>query len=320
MPMKSLFLLPALFTVFLAMGSSGSSEERPGTSAFGREDVALGVYDPHSSFARSSDMQLDHIFIYWQALDLPTFRASLRDAGRRGRAMMVTVEPYTRAINWRDGGERLFSDILGGSFSREIATICQELGAFEGQVLVRWGHEMEKPTGRYPWARDDNRGYRAAYRHFVDDCRRHAPDALFVWSPIGESNLEVYYPGDSHVDLVGVSLWGLQSYDQKFFAGKRDFPRTFADKYERAAAFGKPVIIAELGVSGDREYRELWFQSLFESVLASTKFEALRAVVLFNDKEPHYWPMGLGSPDWRVDPAYLIGMKQAAQQLLTAAR
>jgi endoglucanase len=42
----------------------------------------------------------------------------------------------------------------------------------------------------------------------------------------------------------------------------------------------------------------------------------LRAVVLFNDKEPHYWPMGLGSPDWRVDPTYLIGIKQAAQQML----
>jgi len=318
--MKFSTLLPALFAVFLAMESFASSSERTGTSVFGREDVAFGVYDPHSSFNRSGDVRLEHIFIYWQALDLPAFRTSLRDAGRRGRAMMVTVEPYTRALNWRDGGERLFSDILRGSFSHEIETICQEVGAFDGRILIRWGHEMEKPTGRYPWARDDNRGYRAAYRHFVENCRRHAPDALFVWSPIGEKNLAAYYPGDSHVDLVGVSLWGLQTYDRKFFDGDRDFPRTFAEKYERAKAFGKPVIIAELGVSGDSQYRDIWLRSLFDTIHTSTKFEKLRAVVLFNDKEPHYWPMGLGSPDWRVDPAYLSGVKQAAQQLRSAAR
>jgi endoglucanase len=318
--MRTLFLRAALLAALLAVASPGYSQERSGASAFGHANVALGVYDPHSKFVSTGEVRFEHIFIYWQALDLSAFRASLHDAHRRGRAMMVTVEPYTRALNWRDGGERLFSDILYGSFSREIATICREMGDFEDQILVRWGHEMENPTGRYPWARDDNLGYRAAYRHFVEDCRRHAPNALFVWSPIGERNLAAYYPGDSHVDLVGLSVWGLQAYDRKYFDGDRDFPRTFAEKYARAAAFGKPVIIAELGVSGDRQYRDSWFRSLFENVIASTEFDKLRAVFLFNDKEPHHWPMGLGSPDWRVDPAYLTGIRRLTQQMLTAAR
>ena len=63
--------------------------------------------------------------------------------------------------------------------------------------------------------------------------------------------------------------WGsrsgaLQSYDEQFHGGVRDFPATFREKYDRAARFGKPVIIAELGISGNRTYRETWMRSLFD--------------------------------------------------------
>lgn len=265
----------------------------------------IGVYDPHAAFARDEDVDLEHVFIYWQALDRPAFDAALRRAEERGRALMVTVEPYTRAPDWRAGGERLFADILNGEFAHEIETICGALGAFRNTVLVRWGHEMESPTGRYPWARHDHRGYRAAFRYVVDACRQHAPDALFVWSPVGERNLAAYYPGDAHVDLVGVSLWGLQAYDRRFYGSDRDFAATFGEKYDRVAGFGKPVIIAELGVSGARDYRDRWLRSLHATVRDTDRYARLGAVVLFNDREPHYWPMGLGSPDWRVEPAHL---------------
>lgn len=265
----------------------------------------IGVYDPHAAFAETGGIDLEHVFVYWQALDRPAFEAGMERARAQGRALMVTVEPYTRAPDWRAGGENLFSDIVRGEFAHEIETICGALGEFPNPVLIRWGHEMENPTGRYPWARHDASGYRAAFRHVVDACRRHAPDAAFVWSPIGEPNLGDYWPGDAHVDLVGVSLWGLQAYDRRFFGGDRDFPATFTEKYDRVAGFGKPVIIAELGVSGDARYRERWLRSLHETIGAGQRFGRLAAIVLFNDREPHHWPLGLGSPDWRVDEAHL---------------
>ena len=309
-------LLACLIVMFAPMTEpttpSGAAHASP------LDHVAFGVYDPNGGFARDDQPAIEHIFVFWQALDLRDFRRRLDQARARGRIMMVTVEPFTRAPNWRDGGDRLFQDILRGGFRQEISTICGAIGDFGGRVLVRWGHEMENPTGRYPWARHDARGYQAAFRHFVDQCRSFAPEARYVWSPIGERNMGAYYPGSAHVDFVGVSLWGLQGYDERFHGGLRDFPATFREKYDRAARFGKPVIIAELGISGDRNYRETWLRSLFETLAHAERFRALRAVVYFNDKEPHHWPFGLGSPDWRVTPAQWRAAQASALQRLAA--
>jgi len=276
--------------------------------------VAMGVYDPKGAFTEDRAVEIEHIFVYWQALDFEGLRKSLDRVERGGRALLITVEPYTRAENWRDGGEHLFSDILSGEFDREIETVCDALRPFRGNVLIRWGHEMEDPSGRYPWARHDSKGYKAAFRYFVQSCRRHLPGAAFVWSPKGEKNLKDYYPGDAYVDYVGLSLWGLQTYDRKFHDGDRAFAETFREKYERVASFPHPVLIAELGVSGDDDYRSAWFTSLFSELAGSPGFGKLRAVVYFNDREPWQWPLGLGLPDWRVASDWFSTARQAAEQ------
>jgi endoglucanase len=308
--------------MFLGLGGVAAKADNTGMrgTALPANKIALGVYDPGRAFSRDGDVAIEHIFVYWQAMDMRDFRKRLAYAQSRNRTMMVTVEPYTKAANWRDGGEHLFSDIVNGKFRKEINRVCTELGKFDGSVIVRWGHEMEDPTGRYPWARHDNKGFKAAFRHFVTSCREMAPNASFVWSPKGEKNLADYYPGDAWVDYVGVSLWGLQAMDNDFFGGGRDFRATFAAKYKRVARFGKPVIIAELGVSGDGDYRKRWFADLYETVASSRAFERLRAVVYFNDKEPHHWPMGYGSPDWRIASGWFAEAKQVSTRLASAAR
>lgn len=282
--------------------------------------TAFGVYDPHGSFAGDPDARISHIFVDWQVLDRARFRARIAEARRQGRGLMVTVQPYTKAPDWRAGGDHLFADILAGGFDREIDAICTDLGADPAPVLIRWGHEMEDATGRYPWARPDAEGYKRAYRYFVSRCRGEAPRAAFVWSPEGRRNLADYYPGDAYVDAVGLSLWGLQAADRAWYGGEHDFPQAFAGKYRRVAGFGKPVIIAELGVSGDAEYRARWFSSLFRTIQAGTMFPALRAVVYFNDKEPYHWPQGLGSPDWRIPPGWFQAARDGTGERRIAAR
>ncbi|WP_321343326.1 glycosyl hydrolase [Breoghania sp.] len=322
--MKKLSLLPAILAVLalsalvfapdmsFAAGNHSSAEPTssnrplnmdPMTGSYPGRNVTFGIYDPASAFAGAGDIDIEHMYVFWQALDRRAFKARLSYAESRNRTIMVTVEPYTRAVNWRDGGDHLFRDIVKGKFHREIKTICSELGAFKGDVLVRWGHEMEDANGRYPWARKDAKGYKSAYRHFVKDCRRYVPDASFVWSPKGEKNLADYYPGPETVDLIGLSLYGLEKMDVDYYGGRRDFVSTLREKYVRIARFQQPVIIAELGVSGSRKYRENWFQSLFDTVRTGTReFNLLRSIVYFNDKEPYHWPLGLGSPDWRIVP------------------
>jgi beta-mannanase len=280
-----------------SIGARTVAPPRGGTS------VAFGVYDPHDRFKQSRHPQIEHVFVYWQALDRKMLAKKIRLARDTGRIMMVTVEPYTKAANWRDGGGRLFGDILNGKFDRQIADVCGILGSVPSQAWIRWGHEMEDPTGRYPWARNDPRGYAAAYRYFVDQCRQLAPKAKFIWSPKGEKGLSSYYPGNAHVDMVGVSVWGLEKWDRSYHGRPRGFAETFAEKYARVGRFGKPVIIAELGVAGREDYRRAWMAEIFRQGGKKAKFPLLKSVVYFNDKEPHYWPNGFGSPDWRATPA-----------------
>jgi beta-mannanase len=137
----------------------------------------------------------------------------MRVAQEMGRTFMVTAEPNTKAVNWLDGGRRLFTDILAGKFDRQIADVCGAVAAFPGKQWIRRGHEMEDPSDRYPWARNDPAGYVAAYRYFVETCGKIAREARFIWSPKGEKQLAAYYPGDAHVDMVGVAVWGLERLD-----------------------------------------------------------------------------------------------------------
>jgi beta-mannanase len=259
----------------------------------------LGVYDPTGDYRHANNMALEHVFIPWQAFDPAELRRTAHNAALNGRQMLVTVEPWTKAPDWRSGGDHLFSDILSGGYDDAIRASCSAIAHMEGTVLVRWGHEMEEVTGRYPWARYDNKGYIAAYRYFVASCRTIAPRARFVWSPIGHKPLVRYYPGDGYVDVVGLPVWGYEQADRLWYGRERGLIEAVAEKYQRVARYGKPVIIAELGVVGSEDYEAKWLGSLARVEYA---FPLVRSVVYFNMAEPVDWPNGLGRPDWRVSP------------------
>lgn len=289
----------------LTTGSISSAARSAGTPG---GEVAIGVYDPHDAVTGSAALTIEHVFIYWQALDKAMLKRKIAIAEGQGRALMISVEPYTHASNWRAGGERLFADIGRGRFDREIGDICRRAGAGAAPGYMRWGHEMEDPDGRYPWARRDMDGYKKAFRYFVRSCRELAPDARFVWSPKGHRNLAGYYPGDDVVDAIGIPVWGLQKMDVDYWGRERSFGETLGEKYRRVEGFGKPVMIAELGVAGSADYKRAWYAEIFDRRTYRARFPLLTAVVFFNDREPYKWPLGYGSPDWRLDKAALAAL------------
>jgi beta-mannanase len=114
--------------------------------------------------------------------------------------------------------------------------------------------------------------------------------------------LSAYYPGADYVDYIGVSVYGLEQWDIRHTGKPQDFNHRFREIYSLVSHYNKPVMIAELGVSGDATYRHRWFSQL---ALSFSAFPRLRMVVYFNAKEPDAWPEGYGSPDWRIDPVDL---------------
>ena len=72
----------------------------------------------------------------------------------------------------------------------------------------------------------------------------------FMWSPKGLPGLEKYYPGDTYVDFIGLSVFGLQPYDRDNFGHDRDFAAALKPGYDLVAKFNKPICVAELGYVG----------------------------------------------------------------------
>ncbi len=265
--------------------------------------VELGIYDPRHAFVATSEISIEHIFVQWQ-LGNARHRVgtAMRHAASRDRHLMVTLEPWTRAINWVEGADRLLNEVVAGVFDQELNAVCTEIGSSKKEVWVRWGHEMEDPVGRYPWAQNDPAGYIQAFRYVVQKCRALAPNALFVWSPKGESTLHAFYPGDDYVDLVGMSVYGMKAWEIAYYGKTRSATENVWEKYQRVSKYNKPIVVAELGISGDSIYTKAWIAELSTKISA---FPLIRAIVYFNDKEPHLWPEPYGAPDWRVSaPAF----------------
>lgn len=256
----------------------------------------LGAYDPHDLLKDERGIAIEHTFVYWQSFDPDQYETFVANATRRDRQVMVTVEPWTRAANWKDGRESLLKDILTGGFDKEIKSICHAIGASAAPVMVSWGHEMDEQEGRYPWANQEPETYKNAYKYFVDQCRPLAPKARFGWTPKGEETLGAYYPGDAYVDFIGLTLFDVQSWNLDHRDWRR-FEEKFGSLHARVTNYGKPIVLAEFGVQGDDRYRDAWLSCAQERI---GKFDRVEAIVYFNDRETWRWPKPYGQPDWRI--------------------
>ena len=130
------------------MIASASAAERPA--------LQYGIYDPEERFAKSDQIGVEHIFVQWESNYIGRLRSASDYAASRNRWLMVTVEPWPAHSRT---GETLLTDITDGIYDSDLANIGSVLGELNRPVFVRWGHEMEDLTGRYPWASRDAEAY-----------------------------------------------------------------------------------------------------------------------------------------------------------------
>lgn len=302
--------IPAVILGLLAMtpvsGQPGDGLEtdipQNHVHAIARGVVALGVYDPDHAFAGDGQVAIDHVFVHWLHFDRAKFDAAARAAAARDRTLLVSIEPWGNR-RWSGSGADVLTDIAAGRYDGEASAICEAVGALHRPVYLRFAAEMENLGDRYPWSGRPPSAYVAGYRHFVALCRAKAPEALFVWSPRGDRNLAAYYPGSDVVDEVGLSVFGLEAWDQDHQSGPHGFASALAEKYELVQKYGKPVMVAELGVDGSDDYRYRWLAGLQS---AGQSFPLLRAVVYFDRKETGQWADSYGQPSWTITRGELL--------------
>jgi beta-mannanase len=261
------------------------------------ESITAGAYDPHGDFANDSNSKIEHLFLPWEDLDLSTLGAADDYAHARGRSLLITVEPWSWARDWRVSPENLLGGILAGQYDSNMADVCSAAAKLKSPVTIRWAQEMDDKDGQFTWAFWKPKDYVKAYKHVVNVCRKHLPTAKYMWSPKGEKGLDAYYPGDNYVDVVGLSVFGYQPYDKLEVGRNTTFVERAKPGYDRVKGFGKPIEIAELGYEGNDEYVRDWAAEVNKP---HPEFPALTAVVYFNDLEVYPWPREVGRPDWRV--------------------
>jgi endoglucanase len=257
----------------------------------------FGAYDPHGDFSTQGDLATEGLFLPWEDVDLETLRVADNYAMQRNRKLLISIEPWSWNEDWRLTSDQLRVKVLAGEYDANIKAISAVVKELKSPVIIRWGQEMEDKSGRFSWSNWPADDYIKAYKKVADQFRKDRPDVQIMWSPKGLEGLEAYYPGDDYVDLVGLSVFGLQPYDQKAYGMEKTFKEALKPGYDRVAQFDKPIWVAELGYEGDAKYMKPWI----ETVTAKDEmFPDLKEVVYFNDRDVIAWPFGLGRPNWRV--------------------
>lgn len=283
----------AVLTALLAGGLqlSASLAAPPGT-------VPFGAYDPGGDFTDDPVPVIEHLFLPWEDVYLPSLNDADTYAQERGRALLVTLEPWTWSRSERNTAQYLRAGIAAGQYDQNMRDICTVMAGLKSSVTLRWAHEMDDESGQFIWAGWQPKEYINAFHRMIDICREVAPNVRVMWSPLGDEGMEAYYPGDDYVDIVGISVFGLQQWDQDKFDRDRSYSDVMEPRYRRAASFGKPVVVAELGYSGDQAYVDSWENSVR---VARPDLQNLVGVVYFDQREVYPWPENYGLPDWRVN-------------------
>lgn len=256
--------------------------------------VNFGVYDPKGSMVDDNLIAMDHYFLDWNDSSFIQKLGDLfSDSNRKNRWSMITVEPWAKEST----GRQLLSDIYLGKYDGQIRKICAQVAGSLHPVFIRWGHEMENVTGRYTWATEDHQSFIKAYNHFVQICKSETSNAYYVWSPAGNKNLDLYWPGDLNVDYVGLSLFLFPDYEKRNNGYIRHFNQIFESKYELVKKYNKPIMIAEVGITGNERFTEIWWYNALKNM---RQYDQLKTIVYFNSKDnPEAW-IDYQVPDWRI--------------------
>ena len=207
-----------------------------------------------------------------------------------GSVAVVTWEPWLSVFDnarhpslpLRDARDRNgLAAVARGDYDFYIDRWAAEAARFGKPFFLRFAHEMNDPY-RYPWGPQNNtkEDFIAAWTHLVERFRlAGASNVVWVWSPhVAYEWWELYYPGDDVVDWVatGVLNYGPIAQWSRWWT----FDDIFGSKYPKLAAFGKPVMVAELGslrVGGDRA---AWYRDALSGL--PSRLPAVKAVLLFN--------------------------------------
>lgn len=277
------------------------------------ERPLLGVYEPMPTSIQDTPLGIEVMFLDWNdSKAVPLLQAFLGEAQRRQRLPLLSLEPFPDRASGRTNTD-LLADVHAGRHDRAIATITRTLASHPGPVLLRFAHEMDK-TGQYPWGFADPDRYLLLYSYVHGKVMVQRPTNLrWVWSPAGAPNADRYWPGDGSVDLIGLSIYASRAWTPD--RSLESFSQQLEQKRWLQRRFGRPLLVAEAGVSGSSSDQRRWIEEAVDSL---PQFPEVCGLVYFQAHQPRWMPLPTGPENWELKPAPLRWL--LAQQPLSARR
>ncbi|GAB3917417.1 hypothetical protein GCM10028804_05520 [Larkinella terrae] len=163
-------------------------------------ETLIGVYNPNYQPDRQPVKDLYHLEI---VLDRSTDPVNLQDRYFKIQADL----PYLITLKISDSfGRNSLNDLRDGSFDEAIQALCAEISAISQPVYLRLCPEMEVPVHRFNWQYQSPVTYIQAFQRVSRLCKARLPAVQMVWAPAGYPGADEYWPGDSAVDLISITV------------------------------------------------------------------------------------------------------------------
>ncbi|MCP4251359.1 MAG: endoglucanase [bacterium] len=237
----------------------------------------------------------DYVMFY-RDLGRPFPQAPIEAIRAAGATPIVSLELW----RWHGRGHSYLPDVVAGKYDAFFEAWAAEAKRDGGRVLLRFGFEFNGDW--FTWSGDPP-AFVAAWRRIHAIFARVGADRVeWVWCPNitsvpdkPENRMHLYYPGDEHVDWVGLDgyNWGA-NHDrwhtwQSFEAIHHEVLDDLAQRYP-----GKPIMICETGsVQASPGRKAGWIRDAFAALEHHPR---VQAVVWF-----HFDKRREGEPNWRID-------------------
>ena len=204
---------------------------------------------------------------WYDNIQFPT--AEVNKINSVGKIPFIRIMPRT---NFDEGGpdpNYTMQKIIDGEFDTELTQWANDASNTNIPLLVEFGTEVN--GNWFPWngqynGAGETTGYgdtnlydgaerfRDAYRHIIDICNANGANNI-TWffhvdaysePDISWNKIENYYPGDSYIDWLGVSIYGPQESNEDY----QEFSDILDDVYPRLTALSdKPIAVLEFAIT-----------------------------------------------------------------------
>jgi hypothetical protein len=277
-----------------------------------------GSFEAITDFGQQSGRMPDMVMFFqaWGNSDRD-FKDWMSSLDVLGVAPFITWEPWDRD-DFIDQKVYTQESILAGEHDPYIDNWAERAAEYGNPIYLRFAHEMNTPVGKtywYPWQGNPEQ-YIAVWQHVHDRfVAAGADNVLWVWSVAWmNDDAMLYYPGDDYVDVAGLTV--LNFGEGKPDSTWRSFGELYSIQQSRVLAYGKPVMITELGTAEQGGDKGQWIADIGPDI--EQRFPEIEGIVWLNHSESREFE-GI---NWRVDSSSgaLEGWRRLVNSAIFAGR